>query len=285
MSRGTLLVVEDSDDLRAELCRQLSSEWRVIQASDGDAGYRLAASEGPDIIVSDLVMPGTDGFSMLEMLREDVDTSHVPVLFLTGRNDEDTRLRAYALSADGFLAKPFRFEELSVRLARMVEQRARIQEWVRRGLGAGPHGEADDPASDAPEDAGSPGPISKAISARDRAFLEGIERWVHDHHGDPSADVGGMAEAVHVTPRTLQRKIKALTGRTPAEYLRDFRMARARQMLLEGRTATEVAFELGFSSSQYFSRVFRDQHGMPPDRWKRTGLQGGEEPARTPDQA
>ena len=257
----TLLVVEDNADLREYLADALSDRWRVLLAADGRAGLELAREALPDLIVSDLMMPDVDGFEMLSGLRTNIDTSHIPVLLLTARQDEDTRLKAFTLSADGFLAKPFRIEELRARLAQMMRQRERVRHWVRRRRSV----EAESMPADETE------VPSDAISARDRRLLQTLERWLAAHFTDPAIDIGAMAEAVHVTPRTLQRKLKALLGQSPAHYIRDFRMARARELLRETeRTVTEIAHAVGYSSSQYFSRAFRQVHGRPPEAWRRT---------------
>ncbi|MGK7296883.1 MAG: ATP-binding protein [Candidatus Wenzhouxiangella sp. M2_3B_020] len=257
----SLLVVEDNPDLREYLANALSDRWHVVLAADGREGLERARELQPDLIVSDLMMPHVDGFEMLSALRTNIDTSHIPVLMLTARQDEDTRLKAFTLSADGFLAKPFRIDELKARLAQMILQRERTQAWARGQRTAEPR---------AGQDADGE-PPADAISDRDRRMLETLERWLAEHFADPQLDIGAMAEAVHVAPRTLQRKLKSLLGQSPAHFIRDFRMARARELLREtDRSVTEIALAVGYSSSQYFSRAFRQVHGRPPEAWRRT---------------
>ena len=267
---GTLLVVEDNTDLRRYIRDSLSSRWRVIEADDGEAGYSMARDHDCDIIVSDLMMPRADGFEMLEKLRGDIRTSHIPVLFLTARQDEQTRLRAFALSADAFLPKPFKREQLQARLEQILDSRRRLREHIHRSHGFGP-----------PTDswAGPPGPESEASEAisgqpplapRDRDFLAALNEWLERHHGDPDITIADLADALHITPRTLQRKLRSLADCTPAAYLRDYRMARARDWLrVSERPVTDIAFCVGYSSSQYFSRAFRELHGQPPEAWRK----------------
>jgi signal transduction histidine kinase/DNA-binding response OmpR family regulator/ligand-binding sensor domain-containing protein len=257
-AEATLLIVEDNADLRRHLAETLTARWRVLEAADGAQGYRMARRHGPDLIVTDLMMPDVDGFEMLAQLRADVETSHIPVLFLTARQDDETRLRAFALSADGFMSKPFRAGELTIRIEQMLGQRARLHDHLRDRLGKPPG--ADAPLAPARDD----------LSDRDRSLLEALDQWLARHHADAGADVQAMASALHVTPRTLQRKLRALADTTPATYLRDYRMARARELLGNPRlTITEVALAVGYSSSQYFSRAFRQAHGEPPETWRR----------------
>lgn len=257
----TLLVVEDNPDLRQYLADALSDRWHVVLAADGREGLEQAREVQPDLIVSDLMMPHVDGFEMLTALRTNIDTSHIPVLMLTARQDDDTRLKAFTLSADGFLAKPFRIDELKARLAQMIVQRERVQAWARGQRTDAPRpGDGDD--VEAPVD---------AISERDRRMLEALERWLAESYADPQLDISAMAEVVHVTPRTLQRKLKSLLGQSPAHFIRDFRMARARELLRDtDRTVTEIALAVGYASSQYFSRAFRQVHGRPPETWRKT---------------
>jgi len=259
---GTVLVVEDSADLRRYLVDELSAHWRVIEAADGEAGIASAIEHDCDLIVSDLMMPGVDGFEMLERLRSDIRTSHIPVLFLTARQDDETRLRAFTLSADGFLPKPFDPDELRARLDQMIRQRERLRNHIHRTHAAGPSGRD--------RDTPGPKPHEGALSTRDRELLASLDAWLESHHGDPDLTIEAMAASLHITTRTLQRKLRSLADRTPATYLRDYRMARARAWLRDtDRPVTEVAFGVGYASSQYFSRVFGQLHGEAPERWRR----------------
>ncbi|MGB0514924.1 MAG: response regulator, partial [Wenzhouxiangellaceae bacterium] len=269
--RGELLVVEDNADLREYLMELLSPDWSVSTAAGGDEGYAAAARHLPDLIISDLMMPAGDGFDLLARLRDDPDTCHIPVLFLTARQDSRTRLRAYALKADAFLSKPFDAEELRARLEQMLSQRERLQAWLR-GRGATEEAPEEHESSADADRRRESGPSETAppdLSPRDRQLLERIDEWMWKHYADPDTEVSQMAEALHLTSRTLQRKLKALEGRTPAARLRDFRLERARGLLrVTERSVTDISLACGFSSSQYFSRVFRQETGMAPSAWR-----------------
>src|SRR6056297_1420337 len=261
---GTILVVEDNADLRAYLAQTLAPDWHVEQAVDGIRGFAAAREIFPDIIVTDLMMPDADGFEMLARLRENIETCHIPVLFLTARQDNTTRIKAFTLSADGFLSKPFEIEELKARLAQMMAQRERFRAHLMEHLGA-PLKPGEEPRADASGAGGQ----SSDLAPRDQKLMEGLHEWLEAHSGNSDSEIQAMAESVHLTPRTLQRKLKSLTGRTPAAYLREYRLARARQLLrLSDDSVTDIAHACGFSSSQYFSRAFRDEHGAPPEKWR-----------------
>jgi len=261
---GTILVVEDNADLRTYLAQSLASEWRVTEAVDGIRGFAAAKKVSPDVIVTDLMMPNADGFEMLARLREDIETSHIPVLFLTARQDSATRIKAFTLSADAFLAKPFEIDELKARLEQMMAQRERIRAHLLAQAG---HSPVPDHRG-RNRDSGT-GEASPDLAPRDQRLLERLAEWLEAHSGDSDVEIQSMAEAVHLTSRTLQRKLKSLTGRTPAAYLREYRLGRARQLLLDtDDSVTDIAHACGFSSSQYFSRTFRDEHGAPPEKWR-----------------
>jgi signal transduction histidine kinase/CheY-like chemotaxis protein/ligand-binding sensor domain-containing protein len=252
---GTVLVVEDNAELRKHLAEMLGGQWKVLTAADGEAGLRQARRHGPDLIVSDIMMPGMDGFQMLRLLRQDMQTSHIPLLLLTARQDSETRLRGLSLSADDFLSKPFDARELLIRLRRMHNNRERL----RRRLA----GQAELSAVETDSD----------LAPRDRSLLESVNQWLDAYCADGALTVERLADAVAVERRTLQRKLKALTGLTPAAYIRQFRMQRAGHLLASSdRSVQEIAISCGFASPQHFSRSFSQHYGMPPDQWRKQRL-------------
>ena len=263
-SDQTVLIVEDNADLRAYLAEVLADQWTIIEAEDGVEGTEKARETLPDLIISDLMMPRADGFEMLHQLRDDLATSHIPVLFLTARQDEQTRLKAITLSADAFLEKPFNPEELKARLDQIAESRARLSNHLRKQLLEGQK-EKDSTETAAHSDTDT----QSALSIKDQKFLNKLNAWLEAHFDDPETSPQRISQALHITPRTLQRKIKALCNQTPAAYLRDYRLARARKLLINSdQTITQIAHACGFSSSQYFSRVFSKVVGLSPDQWR-----------------
>ncbi|NBB92660.1 MAG: response regulator [Gammaproteobacteria bacterium] len=259
---GTALVVEDNRDLLRHLAEALSGDWDVIEAVDGREALEQARERLPDIVVSDIMMPRMDGLELLRRLRDDVRTSHLPVLLLTARQDEATRLQGYSLSADDFLAKPFSPNELRLRLRRMVDIRKRIQARLWREMDARSPGRSD--GSSPANDDGMPD-----LSERDQRLLTRVRNWLEINLGDPDASMSDLAEFVAVDPRTLQRKLKALTGQTPAAHLQAARLERARELLSNSEeTIQNIALACGFSSPQYFSRVFTRSEGISPSRWR-----------------
>jgi len=258
------LVVEDNSDMRQYLQEILAPAWHVRQAADGAEALEAARLFQPDVVVSDIMMPKLDGFELLKRLREDVRTSHIPVMLLTARRDRETRVRGFVLSADDFLAKPFDPHELAARVQAMLERRQRLRENLRVHLAE--RGQTEPVASETAED---------DISARDRELLERIHSWLDANYANPEISVTNMATAALVDLRTLQRKLKSLLDRTPAVYLQEFRLQQARRMLHEnGRSIKDVAATCGFSSAQAFTKIFRQAEGMPPSVWRKNRKSG-----------
>ena len=263
---GTLLLVEDNADLRQHLVDTLAGHWHTIAAGNGYEGLEAARSHAPDLIVSDIMMPDMDGLEMLEALRADIRTSHVPVLLLTARQDTETRLKGLALSADDFLAKPFDSAELQLRLKRMIDNRRRLRKQLLRDIsGSG------DPGGREIEGAGTQLTEVPALSRRDRKLIRQLDDWLEARYGDASASIEELCRTLNIEARTLQRKTKALLGMTPAEYLGSYRLEKAAaQLRTTDRTITEIALSCGFSTPQYFTRQFRTRFGQPPSEWRQT---------------
>ncbi len=260
-ARPTVLVVEDNPDLRRHLVAVLGRHWAVLEAGDGHLGLCLARSHAPDVIVSDIMMPGLDGLALLEALRSDVGTSHIPVLMLSARQDQATRVQAFTLNADGFLAKPFDDGELLARLQAMLAIRRHLRERLRREMSGLALSES--PRSALPE-----------ISERDHALLERVRAWIEAHHADPELKVADMAQAAWVDLRTLQRKLRSLLDLTPAGLLQEVRLEKARAMLRARPVPIQlIAASCGFGSPQAFSRIFRQVEGLAPNQWRRVHAQ------------
>jgi signal transduction histidine kinase/DNA-binding response OmpR family regulator/streptogramin lyase len=252
---GTVLVVEDNTDLREYLRHTLQTQWGVIEAADGQEGLELAMQHHPDLIVSDVMMPRLDGFGFLEALRGCPETSHIPILLLTARQDSEARLKGLALSADDFMAKPFDAEELRVRLRRMIDNRERMRRFL---------------LSEASIELSGKNGGQQELVHRDRELIDRINTWLAENLDDSDLDVESLCQAMTIERRTLQRKLKALTGMTPAAYIRHIRLRQAKKLLLEtDRSINEIALRCGFSNAQHFSRLFRKNYQVPPERWRR----------------
>ncbi len=242
--RPLVLVVEDNADLRAYLRAILAPRYRVEDAPDGVAGLAAAIQTVPDLVLSDVMMPEMDGVEMLQALKADVRTSHVPVVLLTARADVESRLAGLGAGADDYVAKPFASAEVEARVANLIAGRRALRErWSRRAA-----------LDAAPDDAPS----------QEVAFLEALRVAAEARLADPAFTVDALADDVAMSPRQLARKIKALTDETPGALLRRLRLARAASLLRAGATVAEATDAVGFASRSQFGSAFRAAYGVTP---------------------
>lgn len=260
--RSRLLLVEDNADFRAYVAGELAAEFEVVQAADGEEGLRKAHKHRPDLIVCDVMMPRIDGFEVCKRLKNDIETSHIPIVLLTARADDEVRREGYEAGADAYLSKPFNMEVLLARIRNLVdERRRRIRSFSS---------EADI----------SPSQIT--VTTLDRKLIDRIMEHVERNIGNPNYSVEELSSDVAMHRMNLYRKLQSITGMTPSEFLRTMRLKRAAQLLAqdEGLSVTEVSEMVGFNTPKYFTRYFRDMFGTTPSQYaarSRAGLEKGQE--------
>lgn len=255
----TVLVVEDNSDLRQYLTELLADQWRVIEAANGHKALEQLAKAEVDVVLADIMMPEMDGLALLAQVRDDFATSHIPFLLLSARHDTETRIRGLTLAADDFLTKPFQAEELKLKLRNIVLARELLRSSILRQLNVVIEPEA---ANDWPL-------AQQQLSPRDHKFLDRLNQWLVGHYANPDLTVVDMAEQLGVTERTLQRKIKALAGMSPMAFVTQYRLNQSIEALKNpSLTIQEIAFDLGFSSQQTFSRAFKQSFGIAPTQWR-----------------
>lgn len=244
-----VLVVEDNADVRYYLRSCLVDQYEVLEAENGQVGLTMAQAQMPDLIVSDMMMPKLDGLGLMQALRCDPRTDHIPVLILTARAEDQSRLQSFQQGADGYLSKPFQREELRIRLARLLESR---HQWQARFQTQADASEASQPTSEQADD-----PRSR--------FLAELENAVSESLGDEGFDTEQLGRALKLSRTHLHRKVKALTGLPPGSYLRQMRMQEARRMLLQtDLNVNEVAFKVGYADPAHFTRVYGQHFGETP---------------------
>ena len=246
-----LLVVEDHDDMREYIKAHLKGAYRLIEARDGEQGVELATVAGPDLIISDVLMPGLSGVELCRQLKDDIRTSHIPVILVTAVAEAEGKLRGLECGADDYLTKPFSWNELETRIKNLLETRRRLRERFSKRVILDP-GELD-------------------IPSMDEAFLRRAHETVEANLGDESFNVEELARGVSLSYSQLHRKIRALTGMPPTHYIRSIRLHRARELLSRNTgTISEIAYAVGFGSPKYFTECFREQFGMLPSEVKKT---------------
>jgi CheY-like chemotaxis protein len=246
-----LLLIEDNADLVTYIQTLVASQYTVRVANDGQAGIDRALELVPDIIICDVMMPGKDGFEVCATLKSDERTSHIPIVLLTARATPSDRLEGLLRGADAYLTKPFRKKELQIRLEKLVELRKNLR---RRYTEDSEAEIAVDPAGSDPE----------------RQFLQKLTGAVKDHQSDPDFGVSQLAEAVLMSQTQVYRKLKALTGKTPSQFIRSLRLHRGLNLLQTTElTISEIAYEVGFTDPNYFSRTFHQEFKRPPSDFRK----------------
>jgi len=240
-----LLIVEDNPEMRRYIRGNLETSYRVIEAPDGRQGFELAAEVVPDLVISDVLMPGISGEDLCRKLKDDIRTSHIPLILLTAKAGLEDKLSGLGCGADDYLTKPFVWEELRTRVHNLIEQRRRMRERFSKRV------------------IFEPGQLD--IPSRDEAFLIRVHEIVEASLGDEGFTVDELARGVSLSYSQLHRKIQSLTGQPPTHYIRSIRLRRALEMLKRNAgTVSEIAFSVGFNSPAYFTKCFHQLFGILP---------------------
>ena len=242
-----VLVVEDNADLREFMRDALQENYHVEVASNGEQGLRKAEKLIPDLIVSDIMMPRMDGREMTTKIKQDEKTSHIPVILLTAKSDQESKLEGFALGADDYLIKPFDTKELLARIKSLIDIRKFLQEKFSTGAFIKSRKE------------------KPKLSAIDEKFMNRIMTVIEEHLSEENFSIEEFGRDVGMSRSQIHRKLKALTGKSASVYLRSVRLARAKQMIDDKKaTISEISYMVGFSSPAYFSRCFKEEFGAPP---------------------
>lgn len=237
-----ILLVEDNPDLMAFLAGALGDQYRISRAIDGAPALALARVDPPDIIISDVMMPGMDGLELLRALKANLETSHIPVLLLTAKSDRESRLEGLLTGADDYLTKPFVVEELRLRVRNLMDRQERFRSKFQERSHA---------------------PLPEE-SAEEDPFLTRVYALLEEQLDDSSVGVESLAGQLGISRVHLHRKIKALTGMTTTDVIRSYRLKRAAEFLRQGLNSSQTAYRVGFETPAYFARCFRERFGMTP---------------------
>ncbi len=247
-----ILVVEDQRELRKFVVENLGNNFRFMEAENGKQGAELALEHLPDVVISDVMMPEMDGFQLCKTIKENEITSHIPVILLTAKSDQNDKIEGLEIGADDYLTKPFSISELTLR----VKSRIRLQENLRKKF------------------VGNTIPITENVSElnqRDRNFLEKLNNIVRKNIEKELSDVTTLATEIGLSSSQLTRKLKALTGQTPANFINNIQMDIALQLLQNGDSVSEAAWKIGFSEPAYFTKVFKKHFGFLPSEKNKFG--------------
>ena len=244
-----LLIVEDNRDICDYIVESFSDDFDVRTAANGEQGLEQALGCIPDIIVSDIMMPVMNGIVMCGKLKEDLRTSHIPIILLTAKDSLQDKEEGYQVGADSYLTKPFSATLLHSRIHNLLESRKLLAERFNTNSII-----IDKRAA-----------VTESMNKLDNEFLEKINKLIEDRLSSEKIDIGYLADAMCMSNSTLYRKMKALTGLSTNEYIRKIKMQYAERLLLEGKyNISEIAFKVGINSTVYFRQCFKDEYGMAP---------------------
>lgn len=250
-SKPSVLIIDDNEDIRSYVHTLLHTDYTVIEAADGSEGIRKAMKYVPDLIISDVMMPGIDGIECCRRLKSELQTCHIPVILLTACSLDEQRIQGYDGGADSYISKPFSSQLLLARVRNLIDSHRRLKQFFGDGQTL------------AKED----------VCDMDKDFVERFKSLIEEKMGDSGLNVEDLGKDMGLSRVQLYRKIKSLTNYSPNELLRIARLKKAASLLASSdMTVAEIGYEVGFSSPSYFAKCYKEQFGeSPTDFLKRKG--------------
>ena len=244
----TILLVEDNPDVRAYVKTHLIHHYHLDEAQDGVEALEKARRRPPDLVISDVMMPKMNGYTLCRTLKQDPDLNHIPVILLTAKAGEESKVEGLETGADDYIYKPFSADELLARAENLIEIRRRLRQRFSREVVAVQ-------------------PSDIAMPSADQTFLDQVQAVVEANLGNSNFGAEWLADEVGLSPRQLRRKLKDLTDLSTAGYIRSMRLQRAAQLLEEQvGNVSEVAYAVGFQDPKHFSKLFRQVFGIAPSQ-------------------
>jgi len=251
----TILVIEDNRELRVFIRTILEHDYAVIEAENGLDGLEKAQKDIPDFIVSDIMMPHMDGIELLQRLKSNINTSHIPVVLLTAKTAIENKVEGLTYGADDYITKPFSVQYFRARINNLLEQRKRLQEVFRSQLTTPENTELTN--------------LPLSITSQDGALMNKVIKIIEEHMDDGEFTIDNLCEIVGMSRSVFLNKVKSLTGLPPFDFIRDMKMKRAAQLLASGELMVkEVSFMIGISDTKHFGKIFKAKFGMTPQEYK-----------------
>ena len=240
-----VLIIEDNNELRTHLSEQFSTYYNVLEAFNGKEGLEKAINLSPDLIISDIRMPVMDGIELCRQIKNNENTSHIPVVLLTAKTSVDDRFEGLSIGADAYITKPFDVKILLATVKNLIDTRRQLREKYKKNLVI--------EASEIP------------ITSVDEKFIKKAISIVEKYIADADFSVDTFSKEIGMSRSHLHRKFVSLTGHSPSGFIRTIRMKRAAQLLTKGQlTVSEILFEVGIKSRSYFTKSFKEQFGVLP---------------------
>ncbi|MBD2757415.1 hybrid sensor histidine kinase/response regulator transcription factor [Spirosoma validum] len=244
-----ILLVEDNNDLAEFISQSLPAWYQIERASNGAQGLDIAIERMPDLVLSDVLMPVMDGYTLCEKLKADPHTSHIPVVLLTAKNTLANRVKGLGLGADDYITKPFHVAELQLRIQNLLNNRQQLRDWIRHSL------------SDLDQ------VVSTDELAQSDPFLGRFYTILSNHLNDSEFGITQLSQEIGMSRASLYRKLEALSSLPVNELIQHYRLKRATEYLRDGQSITATAYLVGFSSPSYFSRSFRKLYNLTPSEF------------------
>ena len=254
-SKPILLIVEDNEEIQKYIVESFTDSFEVITANNGEEGKQQALSRIPDIVVSDIMMPVMDGITLCKQLKDDVRTSHIPIILLTAKDSLQDKEEGYEVGADSYLTKPFSASLLRSRINNLLDSRKKLVAQFRAQSTPGNQIDLSEKRI----------VIAEALSKLDNEFIEKITLLIEENLSSEKIDINYLSDKMCMSGSTLYRKMKALTGLSTNEYIRKVKMENAERLLLEGKfNISEIAYKVGMNSTGYFRQCFKEEFGLSP---------------------
>ncbi len=248
-NKATVLIIEDNDDMRHYIETVLSENFNCLIANQGREGIAMAIQNVPDIIISDVMMPGIDGFHVCRIIRNEMITSHIPLVLLTALNNKSHRIKGWREKIDMYVSKPFDADELNIQLINILNIRKLLNQNNNTLVNNENYSE---------------------FNEHDQKFIYSLQSIFHEHYMLSSFGLENIAQLIFMSERQLQRKTKAIFNLSPLDMLREYRFNKATDLLKKGYQVSIVSDKCGFSSLSYFSQSFKNRYGMTPKKYQKT---------------
>ncbi len=257
----SLLLIEDNRSLCDMLRMQLEDQFNVDVAYDGEEGLRKLRLNNPDIVVTDQMMPSMSGTELLTEIRNDFQISHIPVVMLTAKDDDDFRVEAFHLGVNAFITKPFHKKHLVARIEQLLNEQRLFRERLR---------------NNAHPLTGNGGDYDAFLMQRDMEFIGHVTRVIDENMEDSDFNIDAIAASLHISRSAFFKKLKNITGLAPVDFVKELRLSRSLELIrTTDMTVSEVAFAVGFKDSGYYGKCFKKKYQLTPREWMSQYRSGG----------
>ncbi len=245
--RHSVLVVEDNLEIQEYIASNLNEVYNVFTAENGEEGIKKANKELPDLVISDIMMPVTNGIELCNTIKNDELTSHIPIILLTAKVGEENEIEGFKTGADAYITKPFSIEKLRVRVEKLIESRQKLKEHFGKTFELNPE---------------------LAITSTETNFLNRMQEVLDKHITDPELTSEEFSKLMHMSRTQLHRKLTSIVGMNTTTFIRLQRLKLACPLLKETDSSTsEIAYQVGFNSPSYFTRCFKEVYGCTPTEY------------------